>query len=167
MRIWGQFRDLNDENHFVWVRGYRSMEDRKAGLSRFYFSSMWQETSPEILKMLVPGTSRVRLLEPATEEGFGKGHKRPALVSEISEGESRGIVVAQVFLAGEGDAAAPAEEVERALGTAAATAGGQSLGLFLSSGEPNNFPLLPYIEGEAAVVWFGSFPDRETLERVL
>ena len=32
MRIWGQFRDLETPGNFVWLRGYRKMEERAAGL---------------------------------------------------------------------------------------------------------------------------------------
>jgi len=34
MRIWGQFRDLTAPDQFVWLRGYRTMDERQTGLLR-------------------------------------------------------------------------------------------------------------------------------------
>ena len=68
MRIWGQFRDLETPTHFVWLRGYRSMEERKEGLMAFYTSPMWQETGVEVGQMLaaqaVPALPGSRLPPP-------------------------------------------------------------------------------------------------------
>src|SRR5690349_12870755 len=36
MRIIGQFRDLDDPDCFVWLRGFRDMPSRAAALEAFY-----------------------------------------------------------------------------------------------------------------------------------
>ena len=45
-------------------------------------------------------------------------------------------------------------------------AGGSRLGLFRSSSETNNFPILPFIEDETVVVLFASFESRERFASV-
>src|SRR5919106_312575 len=36
IRVIGQFRDLDDPNSFVWLRGFNDMTARQAGLATFY-----------------------------------------------------------------------------------------------------------------------------------
>src|SRR5215467_9991987 len=38
----GQFRDLEDPDRFVWLRGFPDMDKRLAGLRAFYGGSVWQ-----------------------------------------------------------------------------------------------------------------------------
>ena len=52
MRIWGQFGDLDEANHFVWLRGYRSMDERATGLMRFYTGELWNRTGQQVRDML-------------------------------------------------------------------------------------------------------------------
>lgn len=42
MTVMGQFRDLDDADRFVWLRGFRDMAARQAGLSAFYGGPVWQ-----------------------------------------------------------------------------------------------------------------------------
>ena len=42
MQILGQFRDLDDPDSFVWLRGFSDMETRKSGLETFYTSPVWK-----------------------------------------------------------------------------------------------------------------------------
>jgi quinol monooxygenase YgiN len=39
----GQFRDVEDPNRFVWLRGFSDMDKRLAMLQAFYGGSVWQE----------------------------------------------------------------------------------------------------------------------------
>ena len=41
MRVLGQFRDLDDANRFVWLRGFADMEARRHGLEAFYGGPVW------------------------------------------------------------------------------------------------------------------------------
>ena len=38
----GQFRDLEDPNRFVWLRGFPDMVQRLAALQAFYGGPVWQ-----------------------------------------------------------------------------------------------------------------------------
>ena len=42
MRIVGTFRDLDDPDRFVWMRGFESMAARAAALSAFYGGPVWK-----------------------------------------------------------------------------------------------------------------------------
>ena len=42
MEILGQFRDLDDPDSFVWLRGFSDMRTRKRGLEAFYGGPVWK-----------------------------------------------------------------------------------------------------------------------------
>ncbi len=43
MHIVGQFRDLDDPDRFVWIRGFTDMSSRHAALQNFYGGPVWKE----------------------------------------------------------------------------------------------------------------------------
>jgi len=91
MRIWGQFRDLDNANHFVWMRGYRTMEERASSLMGFYMGAHWKETSPRVGEMLAKA-DHVHFLEPVTpadalDDRFGRS----------ADGHQVGVIVVQLF----------------------------------------------------------------------
>jgi len=45
MTIIGQFRDLNNPDRFVWLRGFRDMPSRGRALSDFYGGPVWKAHS--------------------------------------------------------------------------------------------------------------------------
>jgi hypothetical protein len=42
IHVIGTFRDLDDPDRFVWLRGFSTMDDRKTALERFYYGPVWQ-----------------------------------------------------------------------------------------------------------------------------
>src|SRR2546427_8831628 len=42
MKVIGQFRDLDNPNRFVWLRGFRSMPSRAQALKDFYGGPVWE-----------------------------------------------------------------------------------------------------------------------------
>jgi hypothetical protein len=42
MKIIGQFRDLDNPNRFVWLRGFRDMPSRAQALKDFYGGPVWK-----------------------------------------------------------------------------------------------------------------------------
>src|SRR3977135_1019088 len=42
MHISGQFRDLDDPDRFVWLRGFTDLPARAAALQGFYSGPVWQ-----------------------------------------------------------------------------------------------------------------------------
>ena len=43
MAVLGQFRDLDDPDAFVWLRGFPDLEARRRGLEAFYGGPVWAE----------------------------------------------------------------------------------------------------------------------------
>ena len=66
MRILGQFRSLDDDETFVWVRAFRNQEERDRQTAAFYGGEVWvEELSTEALSMLV--SAEVFLVEPTAQ----------------------------------------------------------------------------------------------------
>lgn len=157
MRLIGQFRDLDDPNRFVWLRGYEDMPSRAAGLGAFYGGPVWKAHRVAANETMVD-SDNVLLLRPARRtSGFvlddlrrfeGPGDARPG----------RTIVSLIASLSGP---ATPddIERFERDLMPALTRDGVAVLAYFVTDGSPNNFPALPVREGENVFVWFGSLPD--------
>ncbi len=165
MRIWGQFQDLETPTHFVWIRGYQTMESRKDGLMGFYMSPVWRETGDEVRAMLASAALNVHFLEPVSAtDGFDENLRRPALVSEVPADHESGIIVAQIFDADTTPASEIATQLQDVVIRAFEARGAVSLGLFQTSDEPNNVPQLPFIEDQQVVVWFASFESRQSFD---
>ena len=51
MVVIGQFRDLDDPDRFVWLRGFADMESRREALTAFYGGPVWKANSAETWKL--------------------------------------------------------------------------------------------------------------------
>jgi NIPSNAP protein len=60
----GQFRELEDPNRFVWLRGFPDMEKRLAALQAFYGGPVWQEYR-DVANATLVDSDNVLLLRPA------------------------------------------------------------------------------------------------------
>src|SRR6266436_7570283 len=76
----GQFRDLEDPNRFVWLRGFPDMEKHLAALQAFYGGVVWKEHR-EAANATMVDSDNVLLLRPAAPtSGFSlENMKRPPL----------------------------------------------------------------------------------------
>ena len=70
MSVIGQFRDLDDANRFVWLRGFRDMPSRARGLADFYGGPVWKAHCDAANATMIDFDD-VLLLRPARpESGF-------------------------------------------------------------------------------------------------
>src|SRR5258705_1626442 len=63
IRVLGQFRDLDDPNHFVWLRGFPDMPSRARSLAAFYDGPVWK-AHREAANATMVDSDDVLLLEP-------------------------------------------------------------------------------------------------------
>ncbi len=61
----GQFRDLDDPNRFVWLRGFADMQARAQALEAFYGGTLWKSLRDEANANFID-TDNVLLLRPAS-----------------------------------------------------------------------------------------------------
>ncbi|HEU4670271.1 MAG TPA: NIPSNAP family protein [Dyella sp.] len=147
----GQFRDLDDPDRFVWLRGFADMPARARALAAFYDGPVWHAHRDAANATMIDSDD-VLLLRPWQPLALAGLHRTPP-----GHAGPPGVLAAMVCPvdapAGTALARAFDEEVRPWL----AGRGLQVLGSGLSETAPNNFPRLPVRENEPVFVWFGHF----------
>ncbi|MGQ3053804.1 MAG: NIPSNAP family protein [Roseateles sp.] len=146
MRVLGQFRDLDDADRFVWLRGFAGMAARGEALPAFYGGPAWAAHRDAANATMVDSDD-VLLLRPAWG-GAALPHQ-PRV-----ESDAQGLLRVLVL-----HLKAPAEAalLAQCQGTAA-------LAWYVSEAAPNNFPRLPLREGEPVLVGLALFSDAAAAE---
>ncbi len=157
IQVIGQFRDLDDPDRFVWLRGFNDMPGRAQSLQAFYSGPVWKEHRNAANATMIDSDD-VLLLRPARlNAGFSlNGHHLP--VGDISD--SPGLVSATIC---HFDTPATAEFIsyfETVLEPELSQTGADVRAYFVTHDSPNTFPALPVREGEHVFVWFSGFQDQ-------
>lgn len=157
----GQFRDRDDPDRFVWLRGFPDMAARQVALESFYDGLVWGAHGPAANATMVDSDD-VMLLRPLRRDSG----IRPSLDGRPppgATGDGPGMVVATVLLLDDDQTSqAPfGEGVLSALGAA----GVDVLGAYETESAPNTFPRLPVRESDNAFVWFAAYEDEHAHAR--
>lgn len=152
LRLLGQFRDLDDRDRFVWLRGFASWEERPQALGAFYTGEAWK-AHREAANATMVDSDNVLLLRPArASSGFAAAER---------DHRAAGIVTASIFYLGK----TPAEEFAAffagTMRPRLELLGTNVLAELVTETRPNNFPALPVREEDAVFVWFGRFDSHE------
>jgi hypothetical protein len=157
MKIIGQFRDLDNPNRFVWLRGFRDMPSRAQALKDFYGGPVWK-AHREAANATMIDVDNVLLLHPATPtSGFSFGNKERPRVG-ANEARSELIVATMYYFDAPVDAGF-VEFFEKTVKPAVIGSGATVLAYFVTEHSENTFPALPVREGENVFVWFARFND--------
>jgi hypothetical protein len=152
MQVIGQFRDLDDPDRFVWLRGFPDMAQRARSLAAFYGGPVWK-AHREAANATMIDSDDVLLLRPARpHSGFVLGRERNG---------GGGFVLACVLP----EAPDVVPVFEETIAPSLRANAGVVLGYFESDASENTFPSLPVREGERVFVWFAGFADLDCLER--
>lgn len=155
MAVLGQFRDLDDPDRFVWLRGFPDMAARHRSLTDFYGGPVWAEHGPRA-NTTMADSDDVLLLRPASAQDSlavapaerpRAGAPAPdrlvsATVWSFPQGRPEGIALIQ-------DGLLP---VLRATGPA-------PLAVLTTETAPNTFSRLPVRTGENVAVVLTAYPD--------
>jgi quinol monooxygenase YgiN len=156
MRIIGQFRNLDDPDTFVWLRGFTDMPARQAALQAFYTGPAWRAHRDAANATMID-SANVLLLRPA---GIGF-----ALDPTVRDVPASSVVVATIYsLESPVDQEFLGPFTQDVVPVLAAT-GASPLALLSTEYAENNFPGLPVRTGENVFVWFASFPDIEAYRK--
>ncbi|MGN6269879.1 MAG: NIPSNAP family protein [Sphingomonas sp.] len=163
--IYGQFRDLDDPDRFVWIRGFPNMAKRGEMLPAFYYGPAWQAHRDEA-NPLLDDNDNVLLLRPAAAD-----LALPAPTGTRPEpGAARAaddvIVATIVYLWKTPDTDFTAW-FHDSLAPALRKAGLPVLGGYVPEEAANNFPRLPVREHEKVFVWFTRARDRAAYDRAI
>ena len=154
MKVIGTFTDIDRPNRFVWLRGFRDMDSRLAGLTSFYGGPVWQAHRSEANATMVDSDNVLLLHAPDHAAEFALPATRPAL----GEPAPSGLVVATIYYLKDNPGGA-LPTFENQVKPALEKAGVHPLAWFVPESAANNFPRLPVREGEKILVWLAAFAD--------
>ena len=165
MQVIGQFRNLDDPDQFVWLRGFNEISARAQSLAAFYGGPIWKAHRDAANATMID-SDNVLLLRPAhPTSGFSlkSGHRPP----RGNRAVQHGLVIATIYYF-----AAPVDTAfisyfENTIQPVLMEAGANILAYFVTEDSPNNFPALPVREGEYVFVWFAGFPDQDAYKSQL
>jgi hypothetical protein len=147
----GTFRDLDDPDRFVWIRGFRDMPTRQRALESFYAGPVWQANKAAANATMLD-SDNVLLLRPVAP---GQGFARQAAVHS----GSAGLIGATLFYLGSADAMQFAQFFERSILPHLAAAGVQPIARLVTEEAPNNYPRLPVREHDRTFIWFARWAN--------
>jgi NIPSNAP len=165
MKVIGQFRDLDNPNRFVWLRGFRDMPSRAQALKDFYGGPVWK-AHREAANATMVDSDNVLLLHPATPtSGFSLENKTR---SPAGSNETRSeLIVATIYYFDAPVDAGFVEFFEKTVKPAVIGSGATVLAFLVTEHSENTFPALPVREGENVFVWFARLNYAAEYERHL
>lgn len=143
MTVLGQFRDLDDPDRFVWLRGFASLPARAHALAAFYDGPVWR-AHREAANATMIDSDNVLLLRPAVDG---------AMPIDAWRRDDRGLRDAAVL------AIVAAREPDPGFAPVIAQTGGELVARYETEPRANTFPRLPVREGESVAVWLARFAD--------
>src|SRR5262245_14759616 len=153
MTLVGQFRDRQDPDRFVWLRGFADMDSRHKALESFYGGKVWATYRDEANSTMLD-SDNVLLLKPATPES--SFHPRPVTSENVADDGSSEVVLTGIYQLPQ---AADSEVIacfEQRIAPVLKANRVHLEGVFVTESTPNTFTRLPVREGEHVLVWFGS-----------
>jgi hypothetical protein len=164
-RIIGMFRDLDDPDRYVWLRGFEDMVSRASALGDFYGGPAWQAHRAAANATIVD-SDNVLLLRPAwTGAGFPTARlHRPA--RGVTPRDHAVVIASLHYL--DPDMVQPFTDFfAAAMRPKLEAIGIRITAAFATETSPNTFPRLPVRERERVFVWFSSFPSADEADRKL
>jgi NIPSNAP len=147
----GQFRDVDDPDRFVWLRGFPDMDVRASALQAFYGGPVWK-AHRDAANATMADSDNVLLLRPVSGVSMFADNLRA----------SKFYAVDILYLREYSSDFADIFE-SRILPMLRAHA--SIVAYFVTCAHPNNFPALPIRENENVLVWFTAFADRDSYDR--
>ncbi|GAA1698894.1 NIPSNAP family protein [Streptomyces yatensis] len=161
MVVLAQFRDLDDPDRFVWLRGFEDMAARHRALTAFYGGPVWAEHGPQANATMVDSDDVLLMRPLSAGSGFavrpsqrpGTGAPAPdrfvsATVWSFPPGRPEGIALIQ-------DGLLPVLH----------TTGPAPLAVLTTETAHNTFTRLPVRTGENVAAVFTSYPDEDACRR--
>jgi hypothetical protein len=152
MKIIGQFRDIDDPDAFVWLRGFGDMQARHQALTAFYDGPVWAAHRNAANGTMIDSDDVLLLRPVGRDTGFALSRERPGHGSGAPSHVIIEAVTYKLKTSAEGFLAFYDDVLSPLL-----RASGNSVATFTSEHSPNTFTRLPVRLGENVVVVFSRF----------
>jgi len=154
MTVLGQFRDLDNPDRFIWLRGFADMDARQRALTAFYEGPVWAAHSDAANATMIDSDD-VLLLRPCHRDA--RLEHALSCRRDVLDGDGVGIVVATIHTITRGTEPALCTFFESTMQPALEQGGMCLAGSYMTHPGPNNFPRLPIRDADNVFVWFASF----------
>jgi len=152
--VLGTFRDLDDPDRFVWLRGFRDMQTRSQALEAFYsHSTAWLANKKEANTTMVD-SDNVLLLRPASSPPQFESSVLKSSMSPVIYGVT-------IYYLGGVDEQQFAEFFVHALLPRLNASGVHPIATLTTNEEPNNFPRMPVRERDRVFLWMSRWANEE------
>lgn len=163
MLVLGQFRDLDDPDRFVWLRGFPDMARRHDALTAFYDGPVWAQYGPQANATMIDSDD-VLLLRPLSDRS-GVAHTPPERPEVGAPAADRCVAVTVwSFPPGRSDGVTL---IRDALLPVLHGTGPAPLAVLTTEPARNTFARLPVRAGENVVAVVTSYPDESARRRHL
>ena len=155
MHIAGQFRDVDDPDRFVWIRGFRDLPARADALKAFYYGPVWREHAAVANATMIDSDNALLLRPLRLDDRYPESDApRPPIGSTALPPS---VVAGAVFHRGSEDDGFAEFFSDQVVPVLTAT-GAEPIAVFESLVAENNFPALP-LRDEVVLAWFARFAD--------
>ena len=145
-QVIGTFRDLDDPDRFVWIRGFRDFATRPEALGAFYGGPIWQANRSAANATMLDSDNVLLLHPSAPGLGFSLDPSVRAPTGDI--------IGTTIHYLGSVTTAQFAQFFEQSMLPRLKESGAQPIASFVTEERANNFPRLPVREHERAFIWF-------------
>ena len=150
--IIGTFRDLDDPDRFVWMRGFRDMAARKDALEAFYLRSpAWTAHKKEANATMVDSDNVLLLSAPSSISEFSAGAPNTSA--------SDAVYGVTIYYLGGVNIAEFSQFFNRTVLPHVTELGASPVAVLATNEVPNNFPRLPVREQDRVFLWMGRWPN--------
>ena len=156
------FRDLDDLDRFVWLRGFADMAARADALGAFYGGPAWQ-AHREAANATMVDSDNVLLLRPLGCDQALRAALSPRPPADVAA-PAQGIFTITVCPLRRPADDALVHAFDQCVHPWWVGVGGDLLACWVTEAAANNFPRLPVREGEPVIAWLTRFDD-EAAER--
>jgi len=163
MQLLGTFRDLDDPDRFVWLRGFADMAARADALVAFYGGPSWRQHRDAANATMVD-SDNVLLLRPlACDQGLQAALlPHPAIGTPPADA---GVFTITVCPLRQPATDALIHAFDQCVHPWWVGVGGDLLACWVTEPAANNFPRLPVREGEPVIAWLTRFDDEAAQQR--
>ncbi|OLF07200.1 hypothetical protein BLA60_28785 [Actinophytocola xinjiangensis] len=153
IRLYGQFRDLDDDDRFVWLRGFAGMSERAEALTAFYGGPVWREHRDAANATMIDSDDVLLLRPVTTAPAVGP---RPPLGAP-PPGSLVTVTIYHLPASVDEFAALFVSEAVPLL----TEHGAEPVTCLRTEAAENTYPALPVRTGENVFAWVASFPDQQ------
>jgi len=149
IRLYGQFRDLDDDDRFVWIRGFADLP----ALRSFYVGPVWREHRAKVADTVLESDD-VLLLRPSGPAGGFPPAERP-------ETEPTSLVTITIYHLPPDAGDEFATFFDDAVAPVLTATGAAPLARLRTEPAENNVPALPVRADANVFAWIASFVDEK------